>query len=92
MECPNCGKESISTHPKEIMICECGYNFQKKVVEIPQESESVRQEVVIKDIEMSFGAMIRFMVKWAIASIPAAIIITIIMMILMSVFTKLFQK
>ena len=34
-----------------------------------------RQEVVIKDIEMSFLSMVTFMVKWAIAAIPAAIIL-----------------
>jgi len=34
-----------------------------------------RQEVVIKDIEMSFSSMVTFMVKWAIAAIPAAIIL-----------------
>ena len=33
------------------------------------------QTVVITDIDMSIGAMCRFMVKWVIAAIPAAIII-----------------
>jgi hypothetical protein len=33
------------------------------------------QTVVITDINMSIGAMCRFMVKWVIAAIPAAIII-----------------
>ncbi|MBN2055438.1 hypothetical protein JW905_10980 [bacterium] len=36
------------------------------------------QYVVIEDIRMSFGAMVVFMVKWAIASIPAAIILMLI--------------
>lgn len=35
-------------------------------------------EVIIKDIKMSFVAMVIFMVKWAIASIPAMIILTLI--------------
>ncbi|WP_301361840.1 hypothetical protein [Stutzerimonas nitrititolerans] len=34
--------------------------------------------VVVIDINMSFGAMVRFMVKWAIATIPAAIILIIL--------------
>ncbi|WP_158704720.1 hypothetical protein [Ectopseudomonas mendocina] len=33
------------------------------------------QPVVVVDINMSFGAMVRFMVKWVIASIPALIIL-----------------
>jgi hypothetical protein len=42
-------------------------------------------EVVIKDIKMSFGSMIAFMVKWALASIPAITIVTIIISFCFSV-------
>jgi hypothetical protein len=31
--------------------------------------------VVVTDIEMPFGSMVRFMIKWAIAAIPAAIVL-----------------
>ena len=34
-----------------------------------------RTEVVVKDIQMSFGSMVVFMVKWVIASIPAILIL-----------------
>ena len=37
------------------------------------------QSVVVTDIDMSIGAMCRFMVKWAIAAIPAIIIIWALM-------------
>lgn len=37
-----------------------------------------RQEVVIKDIEMSFGSMVVFMIKWTIAAIPAFIVLTVV--------------
>ena len=33
------------------------------------------QKVMVNDVSMSFSAMVWFMVKWAIASIPAAIIL-----------------
>jgi hypothetical protein len=33
-------------------------------------------EVVVTDIKMSFPSMVIFMVKWAIATIPAIIILT----------------
>ena len=36
------------------------------------------QQVIVTDIQMSFGSMVVFMIKWAIAIIPAAIILTII--------------
>jgi hypothetical protein len=32
----------------------------------------------IKDVEMPFGSMVIFMIKWAIAAIPAAIILLIL--------------
>ena len=35
-------------------------------------------EVVVTDIKMPFGSMVVFMVKWAIATIPAIIILTVI--------------
>jgi ABC-type multidrug transport system permease subunit len=37
--------------------------------------------VVITDINMSIGSMCRFMVKWVIAAIPAAIILWAIMLL-----------
>jgi hypothetical protein len=36
------------------------------------------EEVVVKDIRMSFGSMVVFMIKWAIAAIPAMIILGLI--------------
>ena len=44
------------------------------------------QPVTIEDIKMPFGSMVQFMVKWAIASIPAFIILFLIGMIVMGVF------
>lgn len=34
-----------------------------------------RQETVITDIKMPFWSMVTFMVKWAVAAIPAVIIL-----------------
>ena len=33
------------------------------------------ERVVVSDIQMSFGSMVVFMVKWALASIPAMLIL-----------------
>jgi len=37
-----------------------------------------RQEVVIVDVSVPFGSMVVFMVKWAIASIPAFLILIVL--------------
>jgi hypothetical protein len=43
-----------------------------------KENERVNLRVRVMDIDMSIGAMIAFLFKWAIASIPFAIILFII--------------
>lgn len=42
--------------------------------------------VVVTDIDMKFGTMIIFMIKWAIAAIPATIILGLIGGVLMTIF------
>ena len=37
-----------------------------------------KQEVVVTDIQMPFGSMIVFMLKWSLASIPAFLILAIL--------------
>jgi hypothetical protein len=44
----------------------------------PSYPPALRQSVIVTDIDMTIGAMCRFMVKWAIAAIPAFILIWII--------------
>jgi len=46
--------------------------------------------VVVTDIRMPFWSMVRFMVKWAIAAIPALIILTIIGALLSAAVTGFF--
>jgi len=41
----------------------------------PSGATNGRQEVVVVDIKIPFGSMIILMVKWAIASIPAFLIL-----------------
>lgn len=36
------------------------------------------QPVVVLDVNMSFGSMVVFMIKWALAAIPALLILTLI--------------
>ena len=44
-----------------------------------------KQEVVVTDIQMPFGSMVVFMIKWAIATLPAAMILFILGAILMGI-------
>ena len=45
-----------------------------------------KQEVIITDIKMPFWSMVVFMIKWAIASIPAIIILYILVILVAAVF------
>lgn len=44
----------------------------------PATGGSTVQSVIIEDIHMSVGSMMEFMLKWAIASVPAFIILTVV--------------
>ena len=48
------------------------------------------QEIIVKDINMSFGSMVVFMIKWCIAAIPAMIILGIIGGIIGGIFGGMF--
>ncbi|MDL1975085.1 MAG: hypothetical protein LWX55_10000 [Deltaproteobacteria bacterium] len=47
--------------------------------------------VTVTDIQMPFGSMVVFMIKWAIASIPAAIILFLIASVFTVVFGSIFS-
>ena len=45
-----------------------------------------RQEIIVTDIKMPFMSMVVFMIKWAIASIPAFIILSLLFGLLTMLF------
>src|SRR5207249_2960039 len=49
--------------------------FRKRTTETDAEQKT---RVVVADFDMPFGSMVSFMVKWAIAAIPALIILSVI--------------
>ena len=51
---------------------------------------NAKREVVVTDIKMPFGSMVVFMIKWALASIPAFIILAVIWAIAIGVFGGIF--
>jgi hypothetical protein len=44
-----------------------------------------KREVVVTDIRMPFASMVAFMVKWAIASVPAMILLGVLWWLMMVV-------
>jgi hypothetical protein len=96
MQCPKCRYEptlaeiqaGFETCPK---CDETERNYQQKVREIAAQPSSLHpQPVVIVDFRMSFMSMVWFMVKWALAAIPAAIILVAIVVAAVAFFAGVF--
>ena len=49
-----------------------------------------RVEAVIVDFNMPFGSMVLFIIKWAIAAIPAIIILSIIWVVVVAILATMF--
>jgi hypothetical protein len=56
---------------------------------LKRETESIEasNNVIVTDIQMPFGSMVVFMVKWILASIPAMIILAVLFGIVTSIFS-----
>ena len=91
MQCPNCNTDSSFTQENNSiglvvgMICDrCDrkmtyYDYKQMESSLSQDTtDSDNQSVTITDIKMPFLSMVEFMVMWALASIPAFIILFII--------------
>jgi hypothetical protein len=55
-------------------------------LDVENVSGSHPQQVIITDIHMPFGSMVEFMMKWAIASIPAMILLFLLGAIVAGIF------
>ena len=79
--CKDCGIEYDLEFHKECPAC--------KSIKNDVTSNSTKKKfntVKIIDFDMEFGSMVWFMIKWALASIPAFIILFILMTLLVSIF------
>lgn len=52
--------------------------------------QNMAHPVIVQDLRMDFGSMVVFMIKWAIAAIPAFLLLAILLSILMSIFGGIF--
>jgi hypothetical protein len=48
------------------------------------------QRFVVSDIDIPFWRLVAILIKWALAAIPAAIVVTLIMMVVMGMLGMLF--
>ena len=79
--CNDCGIEySLESH-KECPACKSIKNDGTL-----NSTKKIFKNVKVIDFDMEFGSMVMFMVKWAIASIPAMIILFLVGTFLVSVF------
>lgn len=82
LKCPRCGLFSPETAER----CDCGYEFKRRAAAIQRANDVTTPvdpmaKVSVVDVSMPFGSMVLFMVKWAIASIPALLILVALGMI-----------
>jgi len=63
---------------------------EQKRKEREDKSVYIKGGINVKSFDMPFGDMVGFMVKWALASIPAFIILAIIGAIFFAIFTAIF--
>lgn len=48
-------------------------------------------KVIVTDISMTFMSMVKFMVKWALASIPAMVVLVIFYVLLAAIIALVFK-
>ena len=92
-ECKKCGEKSTIPQDAEEApdTIYKGKKVKSKTAKVSAEQVATNNsnntnEVIITDIKMRFGSMVIFMVKWAIASIPAMIILFLVGFLVMGVF------
>jgi len=89
IKCPECGAE-VSAAAR---FCpKCGDTFGAIAVKVTDENKGTIQSVVVTDINMTFSSMVSFMIKWALATIPAAIILAGIFFIFTGLFAGFMSR
>lgn len=74
--CPEC---SVVSKPSAFVK-----PSQPSATSVALDSKPDSKKVVVTDIQMPFESMVIFMIKWAFASIPAAIILGVVWMLLIA--------
>jgi hypothetical protein len=82
-KCPKCSTPIPKYQLSPEGVVEQG-NVQSQSQTVAE--KKIISSVVVVDIQMPFGSMVTFMVKWVLASIPAIVILFVIGVFLASIF------
>lgn len=89
MKCPSCGLHN----PESAQLCDCGFDFRRGTVIVDKRASpegsaagATSAKVAITDVHVPFWSMVTFMVKWAIASIPALLILLLLGLVASALF------
>lgn len=87
--CPKCGavyeKAVAARQAKEAMLA----NQEREKSQASIRKTKQAQKVIVTNIDIPFWSMVRFMVMWALAAIPAATILAILFWGLVSIISLL---
>ncbi len=78
-----------TTHKTDIKCIKCGKTGFADNEQCPYCGAKYPIKAIIMDFDMRFSSMVCFMVKWAIASIPALIILSILAGIFMAILSAI---
>ena len=90
LRCSHCGTDTLrgpATCPK------CGTPLRDaQVIQVdkPTSTKRLPEPVSVVDIRMPFWSMVEFMIKWAVAAIPAILILTVLGAVIIGVIVGLF--
>jgi hypothetical protein len=76
--CPNCGKTFPIPGPEPSPKTQARVNQRPPFTPRPFSPPEKKNEVVVTDVRIPFGSMVILMIKWAIAAIPAFIILALL--------------
>lgn len=87
VDCPACGKQFSIPVPAP---AHSGH-VQAQATAIPplpprQQLPAGKQEVIVTDIRIPFGSMVVLIIKWALAAIPAMIILAVLGLLVSAIF------
>jgi hypothetical protein len=91
-KCPHCG---ATVGPYDQKCAACGKGLSGRALlgtsPVSAASETIARVSVV-DINMPFGSMVSFMVKWAIAAIPAIIILAVLFSVVTGILAGVMRR
>lgn len=88
VDCPACGKSFEISLPASNRPPPLKRRAQTEFQQVPRQVpiSAGKQEVVVTDIRIPFGSMVVLIIKWAIAAIPALVLLFVLGSIVSAIF------